>query len=121
MFGTDGSALSRHPRGHGTFARVFARHVGESGGVTLTLESAVRKATQLPAATIGLDDRGELRAGAFADVIAFDPKSFEDRADFEHPDRLAVGMRHVLVGGVIEWRDGKTVKGSGGRALRRKP
>lgn len=119
MFGTDGSATSSHPRGYGTFAKVFGSYVSEAGPLTLAL--AVRKASSLAAETLGLKDRGRLAEGFFADVVVFDPKTFKDRATYERPARKAVGMETVIVGGVVEWDDGKPVKGRGGRALRHQP
>ena len=116
-FGTDGSATSSHPRGYGSFARVFASYVGEKG--PLTLEGAVNKASLVAAETLGLKDRGSLAVGRFADVIVFDAKTFKDQATYERPQRKATGMATVLVNGVLEWEGGQPVKGRGGRALRR--
>lgn len=116
MFGTDGSTSGPHPRGHGTFARIFHRYVGE----VLPLESAVRKASALAVESIGLGERGVLKEGALADVVVFDPEKFEDHATFAEPLLNATGMKHVVVGGVVEWRDGAAISGRGGRALRHK-
>lgn len=116
-FGTDGSATSSHPRGYGTFARMFASYVGDKG--PLTLEAAVNKASLVAAETLGLKDRGALSVGRFADVVIFDAKTFKDQASYERPQRKATGMSTVLVNGVVEWDAGEPVKGRGGRALRR--
>jgi N-acyl-D-amino-acid deacylase len=87
-----------HPRGYGNSARVLARYVRELG--LLSLEDAVRRMTSLPARTFGLLDRGELRAGAWADVVIFDPEVVQDEASFEKPHRYATGFAWVLVNGV---------------------
>lgn len=116
-FSTDGAGHGTHPRGFGAFSRIFGRYVTDDG--PLTLELAVHKASALAATTIGLPRRGTIEAGSFADVIVFDPKTFIDRATFEKPEEPSVGMRDVVVGGVVEMLDGKPTDRRGGRALRR--
>lgn len=119
MFGTDGSGNSSHPRGYGTFAKVLDDYTDEGG--VITLEQFVRKASALPATTLGLPNQGTIQVGAFADIVMFAPDEIEDRATFLRPRIEAKGMRHVIVGGEIEWKDGSAVKkGKGGRALRRR-
>ncbi|MEX2473486.1 MAG: amidohydrolase family protein, partial [Gemmatimonadota bacterium] len=123
---SDGSPTMSHPRGYGSFARVLGTFVGESG--ILTLEEAVRKMSSLPASILGLDDpervgvpRGVVREGMAADLVVFDPAEVRDRADFETPHTLAVGMRAVWVGGEPAWMDGAPVERPGsGRVLRRR-
>ena len=66
----------------------------------MTLQEAVRRLTSLPAANLGIRDRGALRAGYYADLAIFDPATIADRATFEAPHAYAVGMRHVFVNGV---------------------
>ncbi|HMA22980.1 MAG: D-aminoacylase, partial [Gemmatimonas sp.] len=68
---------------------------------------------------LGLKDRGILEVGAFADVIAFDSTTFADRSTYEQPTLLAVGMKYVLVNGVLAIDDGKFTGAMAGRALRR--
>ncbi|HMO64038.1 MAG TPA: D-aminoacylase, partial [Verrucomicrobiota bacterium] len=83
-----------HPRGYGNAARVLARYVRELG--LLTLEDAVRRMTTLPAATFRIADRGQLRPGAWADVVVFDPAQVQDHANFAAPHQYAAGFRAVL-------------------------
>jgi N-acyl-D-amino-acid deacylase len=85
----------------------------------LTWEDAVRKMTALPAATIGMTDRGYLAHGMTADVTVFDPARVIDRATYEHPSALSEGIRHVFVNGVLAVRDGQVTGGQGGRVLLR--
>jgi N-acyl-D-amino-acid deacylase len=82
------------------------------------MEEAVRRMTSLPAARVGLEARGLLEAGRFADVTVFDPEAVCDRATFEEPKRLAVGIRHVIVNGVPVIRDGEPTGTLPGRGLR---
>ncbi|HVX67878.1 MAG TPA: D-aminoacylase [Bryobacteraceae bacterium] len=86
-----------HPRSYGTFARILGVYVREKH--LLTLEEAVWKMTSLPAARLGLRDRGRLVRGAKADVVVFDPAAVADRATFARPRRFAAGFDDVLVNG----------------------
>ncbi|MER7083295.1 N-acyl-D-amino-acid deacylase [Saccharopolyspora kobensis] len=104
-----------HPRSFGTFARVLGRYVRERG--VLTLEDAVRKMTSLPAARIGLADRGVLAAGKAADVVVLDPAGIIDNSTFEQPWQLASGCSAVLVNGVPVLLDGSPTGRSGGTVL----
>ena len=97
MVASDGSPTMRHPRGHGTFPRVLAHHVRERGA--LTLEDAVHRMTGLPAALLGLGDRGTTAAGAAADLVVFDPERVQDNATFTAPFDRATGFRAVFVAG----------------------
>lgn len=120
---SDGGSLdpagdgATHPRAFGTFPRVFANYVREER--LLTLEEAVRKCTSLPASRLGLRDRGVLREGAVADVIAFDPASFRDLADYEQPRRLATGVHAVIVSGRLAWSGGESTGTRAGQVLLR--
>lgn len=119
MIGSDGLPHDSHPhpRLWGTFPRVLGHYARELG--LLTLEEAVRRMTTLPAHTLGLPDRGTLQAGAFADIVMFDPARVIDRASFEHPTAPSEGIRLVMVNGEIVWRDGATTGARPGRVLRR--
>ncbi len=105
-----------HPRAYGTFVRVLGKYVRDDH--VLTLEDAVRKMSSATAARLGLLDRGLLRAGQFADVVVFDPATVTDRATYERPHQLAVGVDDVLVNGVVVWRAGVATGALPGRALR---
>jgi hypothetical protein len=96
---------------------VLGRYVREQN--VLTWEDAVRKMSGLPAATIGLVDRGLLAVGMAADVVVFDPAAVIDHATFEAPMRPSTGVRHVLVNGRLALRDGAPTAERAGRALRR--
>jgi dihydroorotase/N-acyl-D-amino-acid deacylase len=114
----DSTVTSRpHPRAYGTFPRILCRYVRERR--VLTLEDAVRKFTALPAARVGLADRGVVKAGMFADLTLFDPNTVCDRATFEAPVQTSVGIMHVLVNGTPVLRDGAPTGARAGRALRR--
>jgi N-acyl-D-amino-acid deacylase len=106
-----------HPRYYGTFPRVLGRYVREQQ--VLTWEDAVRKMTGLPAATIGMVDRGLLAAGMAADITVFDPATVVDHATFEAPMLPSDGIRFLLVNGRLALRDGQPTGERAGQALRR--
>jgi len=120
MIGSDGEVPtfgkgSPHPRSYGTFVRVLGVYVREKG--VLGLEEAVRRMTSLPAARLGLPDRGLLRAGMKADVTAFDPEAVRDTATFEQPHQYAAGVDLVLVNGVAVFEAGRLTGDRPGRVL----
>lgn len=104
-----------HPRAYGTYPRVLGKYVREEG--VLTLEEAVRKMTSSVADRLGLRDRGILRAGHFADVVIFDPETISDRATFENPHQLSVGIRDVWVNGTQVLSEGAHTGSTPGQIL----
>jgi N-acyl-D-amino-acid deacylase len=105
-----------HPRAYGTFARLLGRYVREEG--LIPMEEAVRRLTSFPAENLGLRKRGRLGPGYHADVVVFDPATVADRATFEEPHQLAVGVQHVFVNGVQVLRDGEHTGATPGRVVR---
>ncbi len=107
---------STHPRAYGNFARLLGRYVREEG--VIPLEEAVRKLTSLPAANLGISDRGQLAEGYFADVVVFDPTTIIDHATYEDPHQLATGVTHVFVNGVMVLEDAEPTGRTPGRFVR---
>jgi len=95
-----GAAIANraHPRYFGTFPKILGHYVREIG--TISIEDAVRKMTALPAAVIGMVDRGRLAPGMRADLTLFDPLTVQDHATFDKPTLVSEGIRHVIVNGV---------------------
>lgn len=118
MIGSDGLPHDKHPhpRLWGCFPRVIG-HYGRELGL-FPVEEAVRKMTGLPAQRFGLVDRGELRPGAFADLVMFDPETILDTATFEQPMTPAAGIDMVMVAGRTVWREGAATGARPGRAIR---
>jgi N-acyl-D-amino-acid deacylase len=114
---SDGGITDRHPRGYGAFPRVLGRYVREKG--VLPLHEAIAKMTARSASRIGLQDRGLLAAGKYADVVVFDAKAIADRGTPQEPSLAPVGMRQVIVNGEIVLRDGRQTDARPGRGLRR--
>jgi N-acyl-D-aspartate/D-glutamate deacylase len=104
-----------HPRAYGNFARVLGKYVREEKAVTLP--QAVRRLSGLPATNLGLDHRGFLKEGMFADIVIFDPATIADRATFSQPHQYAVGMKHVFVNGKQVLKNGEHTGAKPGRAL----
>jgi dihydroorotase/N-acyl-D-amino-acid deacylase len=105
-----------HPRGFGTFPRILGRYVRQDS--VITLEFAVRKMTSLAAQRVGIEDRGLLKPGMFADITIFDPNIIIDNATFENPSQISTGVSYVLVNGVPVVDDGNVTSALPGRALR---
>jgi N-acyl-D-amino-acid deacylase len=119
MIGSDGLPHDQHPhpRLWGTFPRVLGHYCRDLG--LFPLETAVHKMTGLSARQFGLKDRGEIRTGAFADVVVFDAATIGDTATFERPKTLAVGIDSVLVNGKLAYRSGEAGPSRNGRFLAR--
>lgn len=105
-----------HPRAYGSYPRILGKYVRQDS--LFTLEEAVRKSSGAVAARLKLRDRGLLREGMFADVVMFDPATIIDRATFEQPHQLSVGVHHVFVNGVAVLRDGRHTGATPGRVVR---
>ena len=123
MIGSDGLPhdIFPHPRLWGTFPRVLGRYVRDEG--LIGLEDAVHRMSGKPAAVFGLPGRGEVREGAYADLVVFDPDAIADTATFEAPAQPAAGVRAVFVNGREVWSEGAAVssRAAPGRLLRRGP
>lgn len=105
-----------HPRAYGTFPRKIGFYAIEEKIVPL--EAAIRSSTGLPAEILKLKDRGYLKAGYFADVVVFDPKTFRDTATYDKPHQYAAGVKWVLVNGHAAIANGEYKPIHGGRVLR---
>ncbi len=123
MLGTDGIYFPDgqvHPRMYGSAPRMLGPLVRDRK--LLTLEAAVHKMSGAAAERFGLVDRGEVREGAIADLVIFDPATVADRATYDDPHQLSLGIEHVFTGGVEVFAGGQAVElpagGQPGRALR---
>jgi N-acyl-D-amino-acid deacylase len=124
MIGTDAGAWNpadslkglTHPRGYGSYPRILGRYVREQK--LLTLEDAVRKMTSLPADRLGLRERGQLRAGFYADVVVLNPETVIDRATYDRPHQISAGIQDVFVNGTAVVSDGMVTGAKPGVVLR---
>jgi N-acyl-D-aspartate/D-glutamate deacylase len=106
-----------HPRTFGTFPRFLGRYVRDQK--IMDWETAIAKTSGLPAATIGLTDRGILGVGMVADITVFDPNTVIDHATYENPAVLSEGVRYVLVNGTVALKDGAITDAKAGKPLHR--
>ena len=115
---TDGifSTERNHPRGWASTARIVGRYVREEK--LLPLEEAIRKMTSLPATRMHLADRGQVRPGFFADLVAFDPETIIDRSTYVNPWQYSAGIPFVVVNGQLVVDEGKITDARPGRILR---
>lgn len=118
MVSSDGGIGSRHPRGTGTFTRILGKFVRENKW--LTLEEAVHKMAAMPAARLGLKDRGLIKKGMMADLVLFDSNTVLDKATFAQPQTFSTGIRSTFVNGVMVWDGEKIMNTTPGAILRRK-
>jgi len=116
---TSSDATLGHPRYYGSFARKYATYVKDKK--VMSLQAFIDQSTSTTAAMFALKGRGQLKVGAFADVIAFDPKSFAPRADYANPFLLATGMQMVLVNGQVAIENGAPTGIAAGWPLPRQP
>ncbi|KQL49968.1 aminoacylase [Brevibacillus choshinensis] len=118
MVGSDGVFGGKpHPRLYGSFPRVLGRYSREKEAFPIW--EAVRKMTSAPAQLLRLQKRGLLCEGYWADIAIFDPKMVLDRATYEEPAQLPLGIHHVLVNGQIAVRDGHYTGVTAGQVIRR--
>lgn len=116
MIASDGFDVSAngHPRSAGTFSKIFRQYVREEKA--LTIQEAIGKMTIMPARRLenrvpSMRNKGRIRIGADADLIAFDPEKIADRATYEKPLAASEGIRFALVNGIVALSDGKIVEG----------
>lgn len=123
-FGSDAASLapegvflrsSTHPRAFGCFARVLGEYAREQG--VLTLAEAVHRLSGLPARNLGLDRRGRLQVGQYADVVIFDADRIQDHATYAQPHQYATGVEHVFVNGTQVLAHGEHTGMLPGRAV----
>lgn len=121
---SDGSAKipaanKPHPRSYGTFARKVGHYAIREK--VLTVEKAIRSSSGLPADILGMQDRGYVCKGAFADLVVIDPKTVIDKATFAEPHQYCAGILHVFVNGQVVVSNGIPTGSRPGRVLRHKP
>jgi len=110
------STSKPHPRAYGSFARILAKYVRQDN--VLSLEDAIRKMTSLAAQRFGLDSRGLVKPGFYADLVLFDPAKVVDKATFENPHQYSEGMDVVMVNGQPVWENGAFTGNLPGRILK---
>jgi N-acyl-D-amino-acid deacylase len=104
-----------HPRGFGSFPKVLGNFVREEN--VLSLGEAIYKMTKLPARVFGLEGRGAIEEGCYADIVIFDPDAVNDTADYDNPFRKPEGIHHVFVNGTAVVLDGSPTGALPGRIL----
>ena len=104
------------PTAYGLFPHYLRTMVTEWGA--LPLEEAIRKATSLPAETLGIRDRGILTEGAYADLVVFDLETLQENTDYQNPAQAPQGIRYVLVNGQVVCQDGVHTGARPGKILR---
>jgi dihydroorotase/N-acyl-D-amino-acid deacylase len=121
-FGTDAAGIDpasarslAHPRAYGNMTRVLGKYVREEQ--VIPLEDAIRKMTSAVANRLSIQDRGVLKEGMYADVVVFDPATVADRATYEKPHQVSVGIKEVFVNGVAVVHNGDVTGAKPGRIV----
>lgn len=119
MVGTDSTFIGAKPspRSYGSYPRILGQFVRDEA--LLSLEQAVAKMTSMPAARLGLKDRGRIADGLVADLVVFDPATVRANATYDDPRRFPDGIDHVIVDGTLVVEEGRHTGATPGRALRR--
>ncbi len=113
------------PCSYGEYPGVIERYVVQRP--VLTLEEMVRKSTSMPAAKLGLSDRGIVAEGFRADLVLFDLEHVRDRATdlwphtppSEHyPHGFPEGIDWVFVNGEAAVEQGQPTEALAGEVLR---
>lgn len=107
---------STHPRAYGSFVRVLGKYSREEN--LIPLQEAVRRLSALPAKNLKIKNRGQLKAGYFADVVIFDPEKVTDHATFQEPHQYATGVSHVIVNGIQVLKDGEHTGATPGKFIK---
>lgn len=105
-----------HPRAYGTFARLLGKYVRDEQ--VITLQEAIRRLTSFSAGNLGLEKRGSIEVGNFADIAIFDPQTIQDHATFAEPHQYSTGVHHVIVNGEIVLKDGEHTGATPGRFVK---
>jgi N-acyl-D-amino-acid deacylase len=124
-FGSDEAAYTNegvflksnaHPRAYGNFARVIGKYSRDEK--LMTLQQAIYKLANLPAAHLKLQKRGELKVGNYADIVIFDPAKVQDHATYDKPHQYATGVSDVFVNGLQVLKNDQPTGASAGRFLK---
>jgi N-acyl-D-amino-acid deacylase len=124
-FGSDEASLAPsgvflksnpHPRAYGNVSRLLGKYVREEK--IISLEEAIRRLTSFPAENLKLKKRGRLQQGYFADIVVFDPNKIIDKATYDRPHQLSIGVSSVIVNGVQVIKDSEHTGNFPGRALK---
>jgi len=115
-FDPDAAVGMTHPRAYGTYPRILGKYVREER--VIGLEEAIRKMSSAVAARLSIRGRGLLKPGMYEDVVVFDPNTIGDRATFQDPHQLSVGVEEVFVNGVHVVSGGQHTGAKPGRVVR---
>jgi N-acyl-D-amino-acid deacylase len=107
---------STHPRAYGNFARLLGKYVRDEQ--VIPMEEAIHKLTKLSADKLGIQKRGLLKPGYYADVVLFDPENIQDHATFPEPHQYATGVQHVWVNGQQVLKNGEATDARPGRFIK---
>ena len=111
-FGSDSlySTPLPHPRSYHSTVEFLSKYVRDKK--VLTLEDAIRRMSYEPCRRLGIQDRGIIKEGTYADIVVFDLDKLLSNADFSNN-----GIEYVLVNGQAAVTSGKLTGVKGGVVL----
>lgn len=110
------NTIQPHRRHYGTFPRILGKFVRDDG--VIPLSEAVRRMSALPAEHFGLDHRGYLREGYWADLVVVDMLRVKECGTWRLPAAYPDGICYVFINGVPAVAEGRFSGHLAGRMLR---
>lgn len=104
-----------HTRYYGTFTRKIHKFALTDG--TISVADAIRSSSSLPAQIMGINNRGLIEEGYYADIVVFDMNTIQDRATFFEPHQHSTGIKHVFINGEQAYAEGEFTNTLSGKAL----
>ena len=114
---SDGSSKGSHPRGYGAFTRVLGKYVRKEKA--LLLQEAIHKMTVLSAQHMGIQKRGLIKQGFYADLVLFNPETVSDESTIAEPHKISQGIEMVWVNGKLVFENKKTTGANPGSIIKR--
>jgi len=111
--GSDGN--TGHPRKYGTFPRKYTQYVKRDR--IISLADFIKSSTGKTAEIFRIPRRGVLKAGNYADIIIFDPESFQEEATYTDAFQYATGLQYSIINGQIAVQNGIPLDVLTGRVL----
>jgi len=113
--GSDGN--TGHPRKYGSFPRKYHKYVQQEK--IIDLATFINGSTSKTAEIFRIPKRGKLKKGYFADIIIFNPNTFQDIANYSNAFQLSKGLEYSIINGEISIDKGEFTKQLNGRVLKK--
>jgi len=112
---TSSDGTNGHPRKYASFPKKYRQYVRDKG--LLSVAKFIAQSSSKTAKILGLNKRGMLKVGHYADIIIFDPKTFRDKANFAQWNKLSTGVTTMMVNGQLTIEDSQYNGGLFGKVV----